>query len=81
MSKLTVLRQWAITTMEEVFAHLSLILLLQSKKVALISIKVIEITLLGEMSHYFAWGVVKVLLWLSVLVKLSSVSRLTVFPS
>ena len=74
MSKLAVLSKRALVVGEEVFAHLSLVLLLQSVELALVSIEVVEVALLSEVSHHFAWWIVEVLLGLSIGVQLSSVS-------
>ena len=81
MGKLAVLGQRALVVGEEVLAHLSLVLLLQSVELTLIAVEVVEVALLGQVSHYLAWWIVEVLLGLSVGVKLSSVSSLALLAS
>lgn len=65
MSKLTVLLEWAISTFEEVLAHLGLILLSQSVEFGLVSIEVVIVRLLSELSHHLARWVVEVS-WLAI---------------
>jgi hypothetical protein len=74
--ELTELSQGAFPSLEEVLAHLGLILLLQSVELTLVSVEVVVVGLLCEVSHDFAWWVVEVLLWLAILTQLSSVSGL-----
>ena len=81
MSELAVLGQRALVVGEEVLAHLSLVLLLQSVELTLIAVEVVEVALLGQVSHYLAWWIVEVLLGLSVGVQLSSVSTLALLVS
>lgn len=76
MCELAILLEWAITAVEVVLAHLSFVLLLQSVPLALVSVKVIVVRLLGQVSHDLAWWVVEIFLWLSVFIKLSSVLSL-----
>ena len=47
VSKLAVLGKWAISTLEEMFAHLGLVLLLQGVELALVSVEIVEVALLG----------------------------------
>ena len=81
MSKLAVLSQGALVVGQEVLAHLGLVLLLESVKLTLVAIEVVEVALLGQVSHDLAWWIVEVLLWLSVGVQLSSVSTLALLVS
>ena len=74
MCELTKLSQRAFPSLEEVLAHLGLVLLLQSVELTLVSVEVVIVGLLCEVSHDFAWWVVEVLLWLAILTQLSSVS-------
>jgi hypothetical protein len=67
--------------LQKVLAHLGLVLLLQSVELALITIEIVEVALLSQMSHNFAWGIVEILLWLSIGVQLSSVALSTFFAS
>jgi hypothetical protein len=60
MSKLAVLSKWAISLVEEVLAHLGLILLLEVVELTRVAIEAIVVGLLGKMSHDFAWWVVEV---------------------
>lgn len=62
MSELAVLVEWAFTVVYEMLAHLGLVLLLQSVELALISVEVVIVALLGKVSHHFAWWIVEVLL-------------------
>ena len=73
MGELAVLLEWAGSVLHVMLAHLSLELLLQCVPSALVSVEVVIVGLLCEMSHDLAWRVVEVLLWLSVISKLSSV--------
>ena len=47
MSELTILFEWALSTVEVVFAHLSFVLLLQSVELTLVSVEVVVVRLLG----------------------------------
>ena len=74
MCELAVLGEGAVVVCQEVLAHLGLVLLLQSVELSLISVEVVEVALLGQVSHDLAWWVVEVLLGLSIGIQLSSVS-------
>lgn len=60
MSELTELLQWAFTSIKEMFAHLSLELLLQGVELTLVAVEVVVVGLLGQVSQNLAWWVVKV---------------------
>ena len=60
MSKLAILFEWTLSSLKIVFAHLSLILLLEVVELTRVAIEAIVIGLLGKMSHDFAWWVVEV---------------------
>lgn len=60
MSELAVLLKWAEASLKEMFAHLSLILLLESVELALVTVKVIVIGLLSQVLEDLARWVVEV---------------------
>ena len=60
MSKLAILLKWAFSIVEEMFAHLSLELLLKSIELSLVSIEVIIIWLLSQVLQDLTWWVVEV---------------------
>ena len=60
MSELAELHKWAFSRVKEMFAHLSLELLLQSIELTLVAVEVVVVGLLGKVSKDFAWWVVKV---------------------
>jgi predicted nucleotidyltransferase len=73
MSELAKLLERANAVLHEMLAHLGLVLLLESIELALVSIEVIVITLLGKMAHHLTRRVVEVLLWFAIFVKLTSI--------
>ena len=81
MSKLAVLGQGALVVGQEVLAHLGLVLLFESVELTLVTVEVVEVALLGQVSHDLAWWIVEILLGLSVGVELSSVSTLALLVS
>jgi hypothetical protein len=81
MGELAVLLEWTLAGVEVVLAHLGLVLLLQRVELALVAVEVVVVRLLGEVSQDFAGWVVEVLLWLSVVTKLTSVFALIWFHS
>lgn len=60
MSELAELHEWAVSLFHEMFAHLGLIFLLELVELTLVSVEVVIVVLLGEMSKNFTWWVVKV---------------------
>lgn len=60
MSELAVFFKAAGTMFHEMFAKLSLILLLKRIELALVAIKVVVVALLGEVSENLGWGIVEV---------------------
>jgi len=60
MSKLAVLVKWAVPSVREMFAHLSLVFLFECVDLSLVSIEVIVVWLIGEAAEHFAWWVVEV---------------------
>ena len=60
MSKLTILVKRAITGVHEMFAHLCLVFLFQCVYLALISVEVVIVGLVGKTSKNFAWWVIEV---------------------
>ena len=76
MSELAVLLEWAFSLVEVMLAHLSLVLLLQSVELSLVSVEVVVVRLLSQMSHDLARWVVEVLLWLAIFIESSSVLSL-----
>ena len=60
MSELAELLEWAGSLFHEVLAHLGLVFLLELVELALVSIEVVVVVLLGEMSEHFARRVVEV---------------------
>lgn len=66
MGELAVLLEWAGSVLQEMFAHLSFELLLQGVPSALVTVEVVIVRLLCEMSHDLAWRVVEVLLGLTI---------------
>ena len=81
MSELAVLLEWTLAGLEEVLAHLGLVLLFQGVKLALVAVKIVVVGLLGQMSHHLAWGIVEVLLWLAVGSELASILTLGLWMS
>jgi hypothetical protein len=76
VSELAELLEWAFSSVEEMFAHLGLELLLESIKLTLISVEIVIVGLLSEVSQDLAWWVVEVS-WSSLGVNaLTLVSRL-----
>lgn len=67
VGELAVLLQGAFSILEEMLAHLSFILLSQGVPLALVSVEVIVVLLLGKVSDDFSRWVVEVLLWLAIL--------------
>jgi hypothetical protein len=67
MGELAILLEWAFTGVEEMFAHLGLILLLESVELTLVTIEIVIVGLLSQMSHDFSRWVVEVLLGLTVI--------------
>jgi len=60
VSELAELHEWAVSLFHEMFAHLGLIFLLELVELTLVSVEVVIVVLLGEMSKNFTWWVVKV---------------------
>lgn len=60
VSELAELHEWAVSLFHEMFAHLGLIFLLELVELTLVSVEVVIVVLLGEMSENFTWWVVKV---------------------
>ena len=60
MSKLAELLKRTFSRLEVMFAHLSLELLLQGVELTLVSVEVVVVGLLGQVSKDFAWWVVEV---------------------
>ena len=75
MSELAELVEWALSFVHEMFAHLGLILLLELVELTLVSVEVVIVVLLGEMSKNFTWRIVEVS-WSAV-----SIVSLTLIPS
>lgn len=76
MGKLTILSERAFGILKVMFAELSFILLLKSVELSLISIEVVIVWLLSEVSHDFSWWVVKIS-WSSLcIVTLALIARL-----
>jgi hypothetical protein len=64
MSKLTVFSEWAFTGLREVPAELSLILLLERVELTLVSIEVVVVRLLGQVSEHLLRRIVEIALLL-----------------
>ena len=60
MSKLAILCKWACIVFKIVLAHLGLEILLKCIELALVSVEIIVVVLLGEMSKNFTWRIVEV---------------------
>ena len=60
MGELAELLEWAGSLLHEVLAHLGLVFLLELVELTLVSIEVIVVILLCEMSEHFTWRVVEV---------------------
>ena len=60
MSELAELLERTFSGVEEMFAHLSFELLLQGVELTLVSVKVIVVRLLSQVSEHLAWRVVEV---------------------
>jgi len=67
VGELAVLLEWTAAVLEEVLAHLGLVLLAQSVVLAVVTVHVLVVLLLGQLAHHLAGWVVEVLLWLAVL--------------
>lgn len=67
VGELAVLLEWALSVLEEVLAHLSFVLLSEGVPLALVSVEVVVVLLLGKVSDHFSRWVVEVLLGLSIL--------------
>ena len=81
MRKLAIVRQRTSAILQEVLAHLSFVLLLQSIILTLVSIEVVKVALLSKVSHDFSRRVVEILLWLSISIELASVSGSSLLAS
>jgi len=66
MSKLAVLGERTVTGLEEVLAHLSLVLLLERVELALVAVEIVVVALLCEVAHDLARWVVEVFLGLAI---------------
>lgn len=60
MGKLTILCEWALALLEPMLAELSFVFLLQSIELALVSVEVVIVGLLSEVSHDFSWWIIEV---------------------
>ena len=78
VGELAELDEGAHAGVEEVLAHLGLVLLLEGVELTVVAVEVVVVRLLGQMSHHLAWRVVEVLLGLTVGTQLSSVLGLGV---
>lgn len=58
--KLTILCKWTFVVFQEVLAQLSFIFLLQSVELALVSVEVVVVRLLSQVSHNFSRWIVEV---------------------
>lgn len=60
VSELAELLEWAFTSFKEMFTHLSFELLLEGIELTLVSVEVVVVRLLGEVSEHFTWWVIKI---------------------
>lgn len=60
MGELAELSKWAVSLLHEMLAHLGLIFLFELVELTLVSVEVVIVVLLGEMSKDFTWRIVKV---------------------
>jgi hypothetical protein len=60
MSELAILLKWASTILKEMFAHLSLELLLKCIEMTLTTVEIIIVGLLGQVLQDFTWWVVEI---------------------
>jgi len=60
VSELAELVEWALSFVHKMFAHLGLIFLLELVELTLVSVEIVIVVLLGEMSKYFTWRIVEV---------------------
>lgn len=60
VSKLAELLEWALSGIKEMLTHLSLILLLESVELTLVSVEIIIVRLLSQVSQDLTWWIVKV---------------------
>jgi hypothetical protein len=74
MGKLAVLLQWAVSVVEVMLAKLSLVLLLQSVDLSLVSIEIVIVGLLSQLSNDLSWWIVEVP-WSSI-----SINALSLIP-
>lgn len=74
VSELAELHKWAVSLIHEMLAHLSLIFLFELVELSLVSVEIVIVVLLSEMSKNFTWRIVEVS-WSSVsIVSLSFIS-------
>lgn len=60
VSELAELNEWAVSFLHKMFAHLGLIFLLELVELTLVSVEIVIVVLLGEMSKNFTWRIVEV---------------------
>jgi len=76
VGELAVLSEWALRLLEIVLAQLSFVLLLQSVELALTSVEIVVVGLLGEVTHDFAGWIIEIS-WPSICVEtLTFIARL-----
>lgn len=60
VSELAELNEWAVSFLHKMFAHLGLIFLFELVELTLVSVEIVIVVLLGEMSKNFTWRIVEV---------------------
>ena len=76
MSELAVLGEWALLIFKVMLAELSFVFLFQRIELTLISVEIIVVRLLSQMTHYFSWWIIEIS-WPSICVEtLGFIARL-----
>jgi len=60
MSKLAVLGERALLLFEVMLAQLSFVFLFERIELTLVSVEIIVVRLLGQVTHHFSWGIVEI---------------------
>ena len=76
MGKLAVLSKRALIIFNVVFAQLSFVFLFECIELALVSVEIIIVGLLGQVTHDFSWWIIKISWPSTCIITLSLVARL-----
>lgn len=76
VGELAVLSEWALLTLEIVLAQLSFVFLFERIELTLVSVEILVVRLLGQVTHHFSWGIIEIS-WPSICVEtLGFIARL-----